>query len=68
MDINYSDYWFVVGVYTTMPYYTYKTYTNRYTKDVTLKKDSKAFYYGLHEPWEWYDKCIKRKRNYGKKI
>lgn len=22
--------------------------------------------YGLHEPWEWYDKCYVRERNKGK--
>ena len=58
---------FYVGGTTSTPIFTNKVHSSRYHKDKTLRTDSRNFVYGLYETWEWYDKCIKRKRNHGKK-
>jgi hypothetical protein len=54
-----------IGRQTATPQYIKYTYTRRSTKNGRLNADSLRFYRGLHEPWEWIDKCYKRFRNKG---
>ena len=56
-----------VGGTTNTPLYSKRAYTTRSAKNSALIASSRSFVYGLHEPWEWYDKCAKRKRNHGKR-
>ncbi|CAB4020076.1 Hypothetical predicted protein, partial [Paramuricea clavata] len=51
------------GRQTNTPQFTKTTYTTRARKDYYLNYDSTSYYRGLHESWEWYDKCFKRNRN-----
>ncbi|XP_028416852.1 protein DD3-3-like [Dendronephthya gigantea] len=53
------------GKTTTSPQYSKYTFTTRYYKNYYLNVDSAGFARGLHESWEWYDKCYKRDRNKG---
>ncbi|XP_028414346.1 protein DD3-3-like [Dendronephthya gigantea] len=51
-----------LGRQTTTPGYRKRVFTRRSQKLYRLKYDSASFRRGLHEPWEWYDKCAKRNR------
>ena len=53
------------GGTTATPLYGKRAYPSRSVKDSTLNSHARSFVYGLHEPWEWYDKCAKRERNKG---
>ena len=53
------------GRQTTTPQYGKVVFSTRAAKDSRLNIDSKSYYRGLHESWEWYDKCAKRSRNQG---
>jgi hypothetical protein len=59
-----------IGYTTNTPEYSKenKPFKSRSDKDKKLKKDSSQFSRGLHESWEWYDKCNKRKRNVGMRL
>ncbi|CAB4020609.1 Hypothetical predicted protein [Paramuricea clavata] len=51
---------------TTTPNYSgSRKYTTRANKNYWLNRDSVSYTRGLHESWEWYDKCTKRSRNQG---
>ena len=57
----------LTGFEVTTSEYSRAFYTSgRSYKNSALKTASYYFYRGVHEPWEWYDKCAKRKRNKGK--
>ena len=51
-----------VGRETDSPQYTKEKFTTRSQKNARLTTDSSSFSRGLHESWEWYDKCAKRNR------
>ncbi|XP_028417459.1 protein DD3-3-like isoform X2 [Dendronephthya gigantea] len=53
------------GKATDTPYFSKASFTTRANKNWYLNYDSTSFARGLHESWEWYDKCFKRHRNKG---
>lgn len=48
----------------TIPYRAVRCFANRKQKLIT-KKYTALIAFGMHEPWEAYDKCRKRTRNKG---
>ncbi|XP_046854923.1 protein DD3-3-like isoform X2 [Xenia sp. Carnegie-2017] len=52
------------GGTTSTSQYHHQQHTSRSSKNNRKQSDSQTTY-GLHEPWEWYDKCKKRYRNKG---
>jgi hypothetical protein len=57
---------FLQGKVTTTPNYSgSRKYTTRSNKNYWLNRDSVGYVRGLHESWEWFDKCAKRSRNQG---
>ncbi|XP_046852048.1 protein DD3-3-like [Xenia sp. Carnegie-2017] len=52
------------GRQTNTPPYNKRTFHSRSSKNSRMQADS-LYNRGLHEPWEWYDKCNRRQRNYG---
>ena len=51
-------------VETTIRYTNRGSYSSKSAKD-NVKSNDADLKYGMHEPWEAYDKCRKRERNKG---